>query len=84
MKISPHIYSILTQDKTIMIGADSNYLKLNFVISDGIPVTVYKPKKCDKLEAPPILVYIHGGGNVVGSRKTHETVCKILARYLNV
>ena len=51
-----------------------------FLFSDGIPVTVYKPVFCDNVEAPSILVYIHGGGNVVGSRKTQETVCKILAR----
>ena len=53
-----------------------------FLFSDGIPVTVYKPSKCNSTEAPAILVYIHGGGNVVGCRKTHETVCKILARYM--
>ena len=45
-------------------------------------MTVYKPSKRNSAEAPAILVYIHGGGNVVGCRKTHETVCKILARYM--
>ena len=49
--------------------------------SEGIPVTVYKPTSCDTLPAPGILVYYHCGGNTVGCRKTHETVCKILARY---
>ncbi|KAL4217790.1 hypothetical protein ACF0H5_022528 [Mactra antiquata] len=47
---------------------------------DGIPVTLYCPAACDNLPAPTILVYFHGGGNTIGSRKTHVTVCKILAR----
>ena len=51
-----------------------------FINLDGIPVTVYKPKSCDDIKAPSVLVYFHGGGHVVGCRKTSEPVCKILAR----
>ena len=54
-----------------------------YISLDGVPVTVYKPVSCDGLAAPTILVYFHGGGHVVGNRKSHETVCKILARLVN-
>ncbi|XP_060564558.1 ethyl acetate hydrolase-like isoform X1 [Ruditapes philippinarum] len=61
-------------------GKETEFIIPSPHCKDGIPVTVYKPSSCDTLPAPGILVYYHGGGNTVGCRKTHETVCKILAR----
>lgn len=42
-----------------------------------IPVRIYRP-----LRAPhptPALVYFHGGGFVVGSLRSHDSVCRVLA-----
>lgn len=61
-------------------GNETEYIIPSPYDKDGIPVTVYKPISCDKLDAPGIVVYFHGGGNTVGCRKTHESVCKIIAR----
>ena len=46
----------------------------------GIPVSVYKPSECAHQKSPVILVYFHGGGNTQGTRETHESICKIIAR----
>ncbi|XP_022333295.1 ethyl acetate hydrolase-like isoform X4 [Crassostrea virginica] len=48
--------------------------------SDGIPITVYRSKHCDLCVAPSVFVYFHGGGNVVGSRQTVDTICRIFSR----
>ena len=54
-------------------------------IPDEIPVTIYKPESDHRNNLTlPIVVYFHGGGNVVKSRKTNENVCKLLARYVNL
>lgn len=47
-------------------------------VKDGIPVTVYKPSSCGT--SPSILVYLHGGGNCLGSRASHDTICRLLGR----
>ncbi|KAK3596046.1 hypothetical protein CHS0354_032572 [Potamilus streckersoni] len=47
---------------------------------NGIPVTTYQPKSLGISSAPTLLVYFHGGGNVVGSRRTHDIVCKIISK----
>lgn len=49
-------------------------------ITDGVPITVYRSKNCSMVVAPSVFVYFHGGGNVVGSRKTVDAVCKIFSR----
>ncbi|WAR18907.1 LIPI-like protein [Mya arenaria] len=47
---------------------------------NGIQVTVYAPSSCKADDSPTILAYFHGGGNVIGCRKTHQTICKIIAK----
>ncbi|VDI48447.1 Hypothetical predicted protein [Mytilus galloprovincialis] len=49
-------------------------------VKDGVRITVYRSKNCALVVAPSVFVYFHGGGNVVGSRKTVDTVCKIFSR----
>lgn len=51
--------------------------------SDGpIPGRLYEP---DGLPTgSPLLVYLHGGGWVVGSMDTHDGVCRYLAKHANV
>ncbi|XP_053408255.1 carboxylesterase NlhH-like isoform X2 [Mercenaria mercenaria] len=61
-------------------GTEKEFIVPSPHCKDGIPVTVYKPSSCEQLAAPGIVVYYHGGGNTVGCRQTHATVCKIIAR----
>jgi acetyl esterase len=42
----------------------------------GVPVRSYDPRPGDAL---PVLVYLHGGGWVIGSRDSHDGVCRALA-----
>jgi len=44
-----------------------------------VPVRAYRPKGAGKDEALPALVYIHGGGWVIGDLDTHDVVCRTLA-----
>lgn len=46
-------------------------------VSDGIPVYVYEPRS--KPPDATIMVYFHGGGNVVGSRDQVDYTCKMLS-----
>jgi acetyl esterase len=41
---------------------------------DGVPVRVYEPE-----DAPATVVFFHGGGFVVGSLETHDSLCRLLA-----
>ena len=43
--------------------------------ADGVPVRIYRPGP----EARAALVYLHGGGWVIGSVETHDPVCRRLA-----
>jgi acetyl esterase len=44
-----------------------------------VPVRAYRPKGTGKDEVLPALVYIHGGGWVIGDLDTHDVVCRTLA-----
>lgn len=41
----------------------------------GVPVRLYRPAAGDL----PVLVYLHGGGFVLGDLETHDPLCRILA-----
>ena len=41
-----------------------------------LPIRIYRP---EGVERPPILVFFHGGGFVVGSIDTHDRDCRLLA-----
>lgn len=44
--------------------------------ADGVPVRVYRPAGADP---KPVLVWLHGGGWVVGSLDSHDALCRRLA-----
>ena len=44
-----------------------------------VPLRAYRPKGAGKDEALPALMYIHGGGWVIGDLDTHDVVCRTLA-----
>ena len=46
--------------------------------ADGVPLRIYRP--VDTREPSRALLYIHGGGFVVGSVETHDGVTRALAR----
>lgn len=41
-----------------------------------VPVRLYRP---ELKGSPPVLVYFHGGGWVLGSLETHDAICRTLA-----
>ena len=44
-----------------------------------VPVRAYRPKGAGKDEVLPALIYLHGGGWVIGDLDTHDVVCRTLA-----
>jgi acetyl esterase len=45
-----------------------------------IPLRLYHPEAAARrAKAPPVLVYFHGGGWVIGDLDTHDTLCRQLA-----
>lgn len=56
--------SVVTEDRQVPGPAGS------------IPIRVYRPQG---VERPPILVFFHGGGFVIGSIDTHDRDCRLLA-----
>ncbi|KAK6182513.1 hypothetical protein SNE40_010186 [Patella caerulea] len=59
-------------------GTTEEYFCPSPYSTEGIPIDVYTPS--DYKSSSSILVYFHGGGLVIGSRRTVETLCKIIAR----
>ncbi len=49
-----------------------------------IPARFYVPKGLPAGEAPPLLLYFHGGGWVIGDLDTHDDVCRFLAAAADV
>ena len=48
-------------------------------VADGVPVRVYRPAA----EGPgPTIVFLHGGGFVIGDLDTHDGICRLLCRDL--
>lgn len=47
-------------------------------VADSIPVRVYRPEGIGA--TAPTVVYLHGGGFVIGDLDTHEGVCRLLAK----
>jgi acetyl esterase len=46
----------------------------------AIPLRLYHPQAAaQRKSAPPVLVYFHGGGWVIGDLDTHDTLCRELA-----
>lgn len=50
----------------------------------AIPVRYYYPAAAKGESAEPAIVYVHGGGFVLGNLDTHDRVCRVLARNAGV
>ena len=66
---------ILKISSTASKGAHVHSIHSAFV--GGIPIRVYKPRS--SRSDPAILVYFHGGGQVLGNVPMYDTCCKMLA-----
>ena len=44
-----------------------------------IPIRIYTPRELKTAEKLPVLMWFHGGGFVIGSLETHDSVCRMLA-----
>jgi acetyl esterase len=44
----------------------------------------YRPADADASARPPLLVFFHGGGFVVGDLETHDEPCRLLCRHAEV
>ena len=44
-----------------------------------IPIRIYTPREIRTAEKLPVLMWFHGGGFVIGSLETHDSVCRMLA-----
>jgi acetyl esterase len=44
----------------------------------------YRPHRLNAFEKPPLLVFFHGGGFVIGDLETHDEPCRILCRHAGV
>lgn len=44
-----------------------------------IALRIYRPRELKPAEKLPVLMWFHGGGFVIGSLETHDSVCRMLA-----
>lgn len=49
-----------------------------------IPVRYYYPAPLAEGELAPAIVYVHGGGFVLGNLDTHDRICRVLAEHAGV
>ncbi|MFA5063911.1 MAG: alpha/beta hydrolase [Dehalococcoidia bacterium] len=78
IKISPDANRrIVERDSRLVAGRIEKIFSVtDTAVHDGLPVRIYSPS--DRVGLP-IILYIHGGGWVVGSISTHDNVCRKLA-----
>ncbi|MFC3127333.1 alpha/beta hydrolase [Pseudoroseomonas globiformis] len=50
------------------------------LVADGVPVRLYRATLPEPGVPQPCLLFLHGGGWVLGSLETHDWVCRRLAR----
>jgi len=48
-------------------------------LGGSIPIRIYMPRELKSAERLPVLMWFHGGGFVIGSLETHDSVCRMLA-----
>jgi acetyl esterase len=61
-----------------LFGPKEEVRSIKDTVVEGVPVRIYTPGSID-VGAPPTLIYLHGGGWVVGSVNTHDGICRALA-----
>jgi len=51
--------------------------------ADALRLRIYQPQQCVPGELLPVLLFIHGGGFVIGDLETHDKVCRTLCAHAN-
>ncbi|WP_175719183.1 alpha/beta hydrolase [Burkholderia anthina] len=51
------------------------------VAGGSIRVRLYRPPATERVDDAPLVVFIHGGGWVIGSADTHDGICRHLAAH---
>ena len=46
-----------------------------------LPLRIYSPEGHDAATPPPVLLFLHGGGFVMGDLETHDKVCRTLCHH---
>ncbi len=65
------------EDVSAMMPVSIEMADVNDDVADGVPVRVYRPEG----DAPlPVVLFIHGGGFVIGSVRTHDALARRIAR----
>ncbi len=78
LNISPEANRlIMERDSRLVAGRIEKVFSTTDVsIHEGLPARLYRPSDKNGL---PVVLFIHGGGWVVGSIETHDNVCRKLA-----
>ncbi|MFA5400473.1 MAG: alpha/beta hydrolase [Dehalococcoidia bacterium] len=78
IKISPDANRrTVERDSRLVAGRSEKVFSVTDAsVHDGLPVRIYRPSNQAGL---PLILYIHGGGWVVGSIATHDSICRKLA-----
>jgi len=78
IKISPEANRrIVERGSHLVAGRSEMILSISDTsIHHGLPARIYRPSAQTGL---PVILYIHGGGWVVGSIATHDNICRKLA-----
>ncbi len=64
------------EDVAAMIPVSTEIDHIEDSVADGVPVRIYRPASDTPL---PTVVFIHGGGFVVGSVRTHDALARRIA-----
>ncbi len=69
---------IVERDSRLVAGCrEKIYGMFDMNIGQDLPVRIYRPSERSGL---PLILFIHGGGWVVGSIETHDNVCRKLSK----
>lgn len=68
-------YEVMVEE--VMAASEPPAPRARDVRVEGVPIRIHHPAPGRKV---PIIVYFHGGGWVIGSLRTHESLCRRLCR----
>lgn len=81
--LAPTDPSVTTHDDTLrVVRSASGAVPESANHTDPIPIRRYRPRGLGERDLPTLL-YLHGGGWVVGNLDTHDGVCRALATQAN-
>ena len=76
-EMDPVVLRQSMEDVISMIPVTIEVDHVEDTVADGVPVRIYRPSAQQPL---PIVVFVHGGGFVVGSVRTHDALARRIAR----